>query len=150
FCALAVVSAFGALRVQAWASSSRIRHLVLPTIVILLTLESASAPLRLEVVPRGVPEVYRTVRALGPGVMLELPTPERGQYPGADAMYTFWSVTHWNPLVNGYSGYIPASYQETLRRLATFPDDRSISRLGDLHVRYIVVHEFFYDSDDFK
>jgi hypothetical protein len=52
---------------------------------------------------------------------------------------------HWKPLVNGYSGYYPRVYLETLMRLRHFPDDASIARLRALDVRYVVVHQSFYE-----
>ena len=36
--------------------------------------------------------------------------------------FMYWSTYHWNPLVNGYSGYQPPSYRETAERMRTFPD----------------------------
>ena len=47
------------------------------------------------------------VNTLGRGVMVELPTPVPPALAGFDSTYEFWSATHWNPLVNGYSGYVP-------------------------------------------
>jgi len=68
--------------------------------------------------------------------------------PGHDPMYAFFSISHWNPLVNGYSGYVSARYLETLSRMLTFPDDASIVHLRDLDVRYILVHESFYKAPE--
>ena len=70
--------------------------------------------------------------------------PEPDRLPGFDAQYEYWSSTHWKPLINGYSGYTPAQYVETMSEMLTFPDDRSIGRLQLLKVRYIVVHQNFF------
>jgi hypothetical protein len=61
----------------------------------------------------------------------------------------YLSATHWNPLVNGYSGYEPPDYTETMTRMETFPDDEAIARLRKLDVRYILVHEAFYTSKNY-
>ena len=61
----------------------------------------------------------------------------------------YWSTVHWQPLVNGYSGFSPPDYAETATRLEKFPDDRSVDRLRRLNVRYIVVHEAFYKPKDY-
>ena len=58
----------------------------------------------------------------------------------------YWSTTHWHPLVNGFSGYIPPDYEETAALMRTFPDDDAIERLRRLGVKYILVHEAFYSS----
>jgi hypothetical protein len=58
--------------------------------------------------------------------------------PAGDARAMVLSTGHWRPLVNGYSGFLPAGYY--LRRvLASFPDDRSQTLLRELGVRYAVV-----------
>ena len=45
--------------------------------------------------------------------------------PGHEAVYQFWSANHWRPLVNGYSGYYPQTYFDTLFAMVRFPDDES-------------------------
>src|SRR6266498_5102373 len=86
------------------------------------------------------PDVYSFLRILDHAVVIELPIAEWDLAP----VYMYWSTQHWHPLVNGYSGFSPPDYTETLTRLRNFPDDRSIERLQRLNVRYIVVHETFY------
>jgi hypothetical protein len=57
--------------------------------------------------------------------------------PAGDARAMVLSTRHWRPLVNGYSGFLPAGYY--LRRvLASFPDERSQTLLRGLDVRYVV------------
>ena len=60
----------------------------------------------------------------------------------------YWSTQHWHRLVNGYSGFAPPDYAETLKRMRTFPDNASIALLRRLGVRFIVVHEAFYRPKD--
>ena len=50
--------------------------------------------------------------------------------------------------MNGYSGYYPQVYAETLNRMESFPDDESIARLRRLRVRYVVVHPAFLSKDE--
>jgi hypothetical protein len=61
----------------------------------------------------------------------------------------YWSIYHWHPLVNGYSGYTPPDYNDTRQLMRTFPDDASIERLRTFDVRYIVVHQTFYKASDY-
>jgi hypothetical protein len=103
--------------------------------------------MRLVRVPATPPSVYTILTQLPPGVVVELPMPEPQRTPGYDPMYQFWSMTHWNSLVNGYSGYASARFVDTLRTMLTFPDAMSIARLKELNVRYILVHERLYDKE---
>ena len=100
--------------------------------------------------PPSTPNVYKTIRAQGPGVVLELPLARLDALPGREAVYMFWSIVHWHPLVNGYSGYYPPEFSEVAVRTEGFPDDRSLEELALVGVRYIVVHKAFYDGDQFR
>ena len=86
------------------------------------------------------PAVYRFLNQRPQGVVLEFPVPTRIGAENFDAQYVFWSTKHWNKLVNGYSGYYPPSYEITLQRLQSFPDDDSLALLRERDVRYVVVH----------
>jgi hypothetical protein len=148
-CAMTVVAGFGCDYLQRRFRTVRVRAWVSAVAVILVVLECGSGPMQLSDVPARVPEVYQVVGGLGRGVIVELPMPEPARLPGHDPMYAFFSISHWNPLVNGYSGYVSARYLETLDRMLTFPDDASIVHLRDLDVRYILVHESFYEPSEF-
>ena len=65
----------------------------------------------------------------------------------AKPIYMFWSITHWQPLVNGYSGYYPPEFAETVVRTENFPDDQSLLQLSNIGVRYVVVHRSFYEPE---
>jgi hypothetical protein len=70
--------------------------------------------------------------------------PEPKKPPHHDPRFAYMSTFHWMPLVNGYSGFFPASYLERLNRLARFPDDRSIADLKQQGVKYVIVHSDGY------
>jgi hypothetical protein len=86
------------------------------------------------------PPVYRFLRQAPEGVVVELPVPLISGEAGMDVDYVYWSTRHWRKLLNGYSGYYPRSYQETLDRLHALPDAASLAFLRERHVRYILVH----------
>ncbi|MBD0329309.1 MAG: hypothetical protein ICV64_04315 [Thermoleophilia bacterium] len=84
-----------------------------------------------------IPPVYRWLaRQDGERVVPELPVDDE------DAVfeYVYYSTYHWQPLMNGHSGYVPRRYVRTLRRMAGFPDARSLRRLRELEVHLVVVH----------
>lgn len=94
------------------------------------------------------PPVYRFLRQLPAGVVVELPVPVRSGLAALDVDYTFWSTKHWRKLLNGYSGYYPRSYQTTLDRLNSLPDPAALAWLRERNVRYIVVHKSHLENGE--
>ena len=103
-------------------------------------------PLELVPYPNTAPPLYAWLAAQPRGVVAELPMRATG-LPGADPAYSYLSTFHWQPIVNGYSGFYPASYLARLEAVADFPDERSIHRLRVDGVRYLVVHLREFEAD---
>ena len=125
-CAFAAVAAMGvrALEDRFGSVNPRFATRLSAGILLLVAVESSNRAMVLTSVSPPDPsayDVYRAIRAQGPGVVIELPMPTLTTLPGADAVYAFWSASHWHPLVNGYSGYYPHVYAETVARMETFP-----------------------------
>ncbi len=121
------------------------RERLLTTLVIAALCVEYRSPQHLRYVG-ATPAVYTLVSKLPPGVILEYPTPSKDSIPWIDADYAFWSTTHWRPLVNGYSGYFPASFWERAARLERFPSDDTLAELRALGVRYVIVHPWAIDQ----
>jgi hypothetical protein len=51
--------------------------------------------------------------------------------------------------VNGYSGFAPQEYLNTLETLRGFPDEQPIARLRELNVRFILLNRVYYTGEDF-
>jgi hypothetical protein len=51
------------------------------------------------------------------------------------------ATRHWHPILNGYSGIVPASYEAHYRELRGFPDERAVAALRAAGVTHVVVHE---------
>jgi hypothetical protein len=87
----------------------------------------------------GIPSIYRTLRSETAAVVVELPF-----YSGASAFvgakYLLNSTEHWKPMLNGYSGFLPVSYQRNYEALERFPDPRSIAWLRRVGVTHVFVH----------
>ena len=136
---IAVLAGFGVARVTARLASRRTRRIVVAAIAALVLIESASRPLPLQPIPRGVPDVYADVvrdRGDNPDVAIV-------EYPlGAhnDPTYMYYSTFHWQHLANGYSGFFPASYQDLLFAVESFPGDKAIDAFTARSVRYLVLH----------
>ena len=95
-------------------------------------------------------EAHRFLASQPPGtVVLEMPVPTLGGLWRYETMYQIRSIHHWQPLVNGYSGFAPPEYQRTLESLRGFPDAESIERLRELKVRFILLNRVYYTGEEF-
>jgi hypothetical protein len=81
-------------------------------------------------------------------VILELPVPDVNRLWGYETSHQVRSIHHWRHLLNGYSGFLPTAYGNTLVDMATFPDARSIARLRRLSVDYLVVRRRNFSTDE--
>ena len=95
-------------------------------------------------VPVALPPVYDWLQAQEPGPVLEIPAGVFGGLLGpriVDQAYVLWSAWHGRPLVNGYSGYMPAGYPLVLGLAAELPGEEPLGTLQRLTgVRWLVVH----------
>ena len=92
------------------------------------------------------PAVYGFIARLpGDAAVLELPLGE----PAFDVRYMFYSIGHWKPLVNGYSGGAPASYAALIGTLQDLPERGDIAWQQVLvsHATHVVLHESYYAGD---
>ncbi len=147
-CALAMLAAFGVARLQGALGAGRSRHLVVAALAGLMLLDYSNRDMGLTPAdPVEPPDVYKVIRGAEPGVILELPMPDLDHLPGWDPYYQAWSLWHWRPLINGYSGYYPRDYLLTAMRMKVFPEEGTIDRLRAHQVRYVIVHRAFYDQE---
>ena len=68
---------------------------------------------------------------------------ERIAYP-LHAQYMVLATTHWMPLVNGYSDYIPQDFRDAASVLDSFPSTDAFKVLEKHRVRYIGIHWDMY------
>jgi hypothetical protein len=136
---LAVLAADGytALRDAVPAVVRRWLPVVLPCAMLL---EYSVSPLQLVPYPNTPPPVYKFLSQLPPGVVAEFPTPPPYSLPGPEARHSYMSTFHWNPILNGYSGFYPPSYLRRLASFRSFPDAASLNVLRETGVRYVVLH----------
>src|SRR5207237_1212943 len=95
----------------------------------------------------GAPAIYHQVAALSPSVVLaELPI---GQTDW-DVRAMFYSIAHWRPIVNGYSGFFPPAYGRDTLALSEMPrhPGMSLDVLHEIGVTHVIVHESaFLDAE---
>jgi hypothetical protein len=108
-------------------------------LVLLVNIEALRAPFeyrRFE----GIPRIYDLLaREKGPVVLVETPFyPSHAAFENAE--YVLNSTAHWRPLMNGYSGYTPASYRRVAWTFWYFPRDHAIKAMRDAGVTHFTVH----------
>ncbi len=88
----------------------------------------------------GIPRIYDRVAMLDDVVLAEVPFPPREaiQDNGPSVLYSAW---HLKPLLNGYSGFTPASYSTHFQVMQSFPTPDSINSLRALGVTHVIVHK---------
>jgi hypothetical protein len=86
------------------------------------------------------PRPYLMLAKLPRGPVAEFPFfGERIAYH-LHANYMLFSTSHWQPLINGYSDYIPADFRKNADVLDSFPTTATFVLLKEYGVRYIGVH----------
>jgi hypothetical protein len=104
----------------------------------LVAVAELTVPLRMRTAPP-VDSAYRLLATLPSGPVLELPIYSH-QFRFARAQYVLNSTTHWMPLVDAYSDYVPPDFMESMNDLAGFPNEAAFKRFDFYKVRYVVIH----------
>lgn len=130
-------------RVDGWVASLAVVGVVCVTSVDYDFLHRRPGVRRL---PAGsdLPQVYQVLAHSEPGPVLEIPAGS----PGGDlydmatnSEYMYFSIFHWHPLLNGYSGYWPPSYTPVVALSRSLPNEKATEILArTTGLRYVVVH----------
>jgi hypothetical protein len=136
--ALAVLAGFGAQRLAGR------RALVTATLVLLATVEltvwagpgtrpgwalSPKPPL---------PKAYQMLATLPKGAVVVFPFPYARSNYHNHTRAMFWSVYHWQPLVNGYSDVVPPDFDQIALPINSFPSPEGFDIMRARNVRYVV------------
>jgi hypothetical protein len=132
---LSVVAGFGLSSILATTR----RAWLVPALVILTAAEVAAVPWPLRTVPEPS-EAYRYLAAAPRGAVVEFHFPYRPDDLSRNTRFMFWSMWHWQPLVNGYSDFVPKDYSDIAVPINSFPSEEAFAILRAHDVRYVVVH----------
>jgi hypothetical protein len=137
--ALALLAAHGAAEADRRWRVRGYGWLLTVMLVLLVNAESIRAPIGWREF-RGVPPIYDVLAAQQEsGAVVEFPFFERRNTFG-NAIYMLYSTRHWRPMLNGYSGFLPASYLTTWELLRGFPSFEALEALHVRGVRFVVIH----------
>lgn len=142
---LAILSGYGAARLL---RRTRNGQTVLAGVMLVAVIVEALPRMRLEPVWRQPPPIYSAIAGGPPAVVAEYPVPGDTGVSDVDPSYMYFSIWHWNKLLNGNSGFFPPSYLEFVRRQRELPSDRTIEYLKTRGVDYLTVHGGFMPSQE--
>ena len=94
----------------------------------------------------GIPRLYALLTDQPHVVLAEVPFyPRQAVFENAE--YVLNSTAHWRPLMNGYSGYTPASYVDYASVFWYFPRDYAIDAMKRAGVTHVMVHPDRFGRD---
>jgi hypothetical protein len=140
--ALAVLAAQGAALLLRKLRGKKV-YAIAGVLVVFPLVESFGGPITYTTVPE-TPAVYRWLAAVpDPAPIVEIPLYEVNRQ-GRNALYLYWSTSHFKPLANGYGTMVPPVYGELVEEMTDFPDDRGVAALRRLGFRYVILHRDLY------
>jgi hypothetical protein len=128
---------------------ARSRHtaVTITALIMLAVIDLARMPLTQFREAPPVAAAYEMLASLPRGALAEFPYWYQSTDLPRHAHYMLNSTAHWQPLVNGYSDFIPPGFRETMRQLASFPSEESLWILSERGARYAAVHLELYAED---
>jgi hypothetical protein len=149
FLAIGGLSAFGYLRLVG-RSRQAVQTVVAVAIAAVMLIEYRTRNDNWLALPSTPPQVYRWLRTQPRVVVVEVPFAQARRLDHVyDGLYMFNSTYHWQPLINGYSGFYPPSFMALADEMIDFPDDRAIAALKARGVDLIIVHGSMLGADRF-
>jgi hypothetical protein len=108
-------------------------------LIVVINVETLRAPITYRAFD-GIPALYQVLaHEPGPVVVVEQPFFPRWAV-FENGPYVLNSTAYWRPLMNGYSGFTPESYQRYADTFWYFPEERAIQAMKDAGVTHVVVH----------
>jgi hypothetical protein len=133
---LAIFAGFGIRRLLGWCRSRTIGHGLIVAVTVLVAFDAWPALPRAPVW-KDPPTVYEALRGQ-PGVVLaELPVDDNEVF---NIPFMYFSVWHWQRMVNGYSGFVPESYVSLTPDLLEFPRGNTLAALRRRGVTHVTVN----------
>lgn len=136
---IALLGGIGAARILASDRARRHAPAIGIALLVLVNVESLRAPFTYARFS-GIPDAYALLaREPGPVILVEQPFfPRWAAFQNGP--YVLASTAHWRPLMNGYSGFTPESYQTYADTFWYFPEERAIAAMKQAGVTHVMVH----------
>jgi hypothetical protein len=132
---LSVLAGFGAARILRRCRSRFGAHMVFGVAIAGIVIDAWPA---LGLMPAWTepPPIYAPLKNKPDVVLAEFPVMSN---EASNLPFMYFSLWHWSPMVNGYSGFIPDSYQQVAPDLIEFPRGDSIARLRRRGITHVTV-----------
>jgi hypothetical protein len=137
---LAVLAGFGVRRLMARAQRPWASSLVFAGAAI-LSIVNVWPVLPLRPVWPEAPPVYGALAGSRRFVLAEFPLPSDYVY---NTPYMYFALWHWAPMINGYSGFMPKSYEAFQLGVADFPGPGSVATFKMRGVTHVTVNCALY------
>ena len=135
---VAIVAGYGVAALERRIRNRKVWLAVAGALVVLVNVEVLRAPVGWTRF-NGIPPAYDALINEHRAVIVELPFPLPTQW-FLNTPYMLNSTRHWQPMLNGYSGFRPPSYVKSYDAAAKFPADESLIALHALGVTHVVLH----------
>lgn len=133
---IAVLAGFGvAAAQQRWRNAGYVLPIVL---CVLVTAESIRTPVSYTHFD-GIPKIYDRFAGDDSVVIAEFPFFAGANF-NLNGPYMLANTRYFKPMVNGYSSFQPASFEERGRALNSFPSELALAQLKVLKVTHVLVH----------
>ena len=139
---LAVLAGFGARRLIARAPSARGRAVAFAALIAVVAIDLHPALELVRVWPEP-PPIYSGLATDPKVVLAEIPFTTKVPGVTDNIPYMYFSLWHWRPMINGYSGFTTPAYQQLLEDMTDFPGPRATAALRAHGVTHVSVNCFF-------
>jgi hypothetical protein len=137
--AVAILAGFGLAAIRRRGQGTWWLGVVTVSAFLAVNIDGLAAPIGY-VRPDPISPLYDRLRSTPDAIVVEFPFYSLDRI-FFNATYMLNSTRHWRPMLNGYSGLVPASYEAHYHDLRGFPDGASIAALRGLGVTHTFVHE---------
>lgn len=83
----------------------------------------------------------------GTVAMMPMPAERPVEYFEPTSEWMVQALQHGHPLVNGYTGFFPPGDRALRLRMASFPDEATVTELRDLGVEFVVADSLWWTSE---
>lgn len=141
---IAALAGYGATRILSCLRSSPMRVACLALFTVALMIDGWP---RYDSLPmwRYPPRIYESLPPSA--VLFEFPVHPQPERFGENLPYMYFSMWHWRPMVNGYSGFNPREYAAVLEGTRGFPTASSLDYLRRIGVTHVTVHCRLWEPD---
>jgi hypothetical protein len=133
---LSIFAGFGMRRILGWCRSRAIRQGLIAAAAVLIAIDAWPALPRVPVW-KDPPPVYEALKGRSDVVLAEFPVDENAVF---NTPFMYFSIWHWQRSVNGYSGYVPESYEALTPDLVEFPRGDTVAALRRRGVTHVTVN----------